>query len=179
MESQLHLYVWGIAQMLVELGLDKKEVEAMAVEFDYLSTKLPTKPQQNKDGSISKRKINTTYLTLINTLKEYGLKWKREDVDAFLARNEKVFFDKKKMPRNLKVVRTLLDENLADTEEIIRIVEDPSKVTRTVTLKCEYDCDFLALCMAELYGQNTKTLRLKEYEPRSNSHAGVVDKDEE
>jgi hypothetical protein len=177
MESQLHLYPWGIAPMLEELGVDREHIEMMAVEFDYLSTKLPTTPSQNKDGSISKRKINTTYLTLGNALREYGLKWSEEQIEEFLARNEKEFFIRKRLPRGRKVIRTLLDENLSDSEDIVRLVEG-GVASRTVTHNCSWDCDFMELCKGELYGQNMSKVRKTQYEPRTNSHAGVVEKDD-
>lgn len=178
MESQLHLYPWGIAPMLVELGIPKDDVNNMAVEFDYLSTKLPTKPSQNKDGSLSKRKINTTYLTLTRALKEYGKKWNEEDIEKFLAKNEKQFFVKKRLPRNKKVVAELLRENVADSERMQEVIENPDKRTRTQSLACSWDCDFLSLCMGELYGQDVRHIRKTEFEARTNTHAGVVDADD-
>ena len=179
MESQLNLYAWGIAPLLVELGVDRKAVENIAVEFDYLSTKLPTKPQQNQDGSLSKRKINTTYLTLTRALKEYGLKWSKEQVEEFLANNSREFFSCKPFPRSKRVVKTLLDENVADSELIVRATDTPKTITRTRTKNCKFDCDFLSLCKGELYGHNVSHIRKTEFEPRQNTHAGVVEKDNE
>lgn len=126
---------------------------------------------------MSKRKINTTYLTLANALKMYGMKWNEDQVEEFLGKNEKVFFEVKRLPRNRRVIKTLLDENVEDSLPIVRVVED-GKATRTVTYNCSFDCDFMELCKGELYGQNVSHLLKTQYEPRSNSHAGVVEQDD-
>ena len=174
MESQLHLYPWGVQPLLKELGLTDKELNNIIVEFDYLSTKLPTTPSLNQDGSMSKRKINTTYLTVFNFLKENGLKWSKEEVEEYLEKTEKVFFVKKTLPRSKKVTDNLLKEDKEDIELIDRIAENPEAATRTVSLHCNWDCDFLELCKGELYEQDMRYIRKTKYETRSNSHAGVV-----
>lgn len=179
MESQLNLYPWGIAPMLVELGVDSKRVENMRVEFDYLSTKLPTVPSKNQDGTISKRKINTTYLTLTKALKEHKLKWTEEQVEDYLANNSREFFSVHPLPRSKRVIKKLLDENVLDSEDMLPLLQDPSRSTRTVTQQCNFRCDFMDLCKGELYDQNVSTLRKTKYEKRKNTHAGVVDNAEE
>lgn len=178
MESQLNLYPWGVAPKLEELGVPVKGIEGMVAEFDYLSTKLPTKPSINKDGSMSKRKINTTYLTLVNFIKENDLKWKASDIEAFLAKNEREFFMRDTFPRNKKVVKALLDENVSDCKTMGEVLEDPSRVTRTVSRNCNWDCDFQELCQGELYQLDMSRVRKTQYEARSNSHAGIVEKDD-
>ena len=179
MESQLHLYAWGIVPLLEELKVDKKKLKNIVVEFDYLSTKLPTIPSRNQDGSVSKRKINTTRLTLINFLNENKLKWSDEQVEEYLDRTERVFFERKLLPRNQKVTETLLNQDLADTKDILSVVTSPETASRTVTLNCDWDCDFIELCKNELYGNDVRHIRNSQFEARSNSHAGVVEKDTE
>jgi Arc/MetJ family transcription regulator len=175
MESQLNLYPWGITPKLLELGIPEQAIKSMAVEFDYLNTKLPTKPQQNKDGTLSKRKINTTYLTLANALKEYGLTVDKQFIEDYLERNELVFFDRKPLPRNQAVVTRLLDENVESATLALQVIEGSTPV-RSVTQTCSYDCDFQELCMGELYGMDMKYLRNTKFEARTNSkHAGTVD----
>lgn len=179
MESQLHLYAWGVKPTLEELGVTAKELKGVIVEFDYLSTKLPTIPSLNKDGSVSKKKINTTYLTLVEFLKDNDITWwKPQDIEEFLAKNEKEFFQRKTLPRSERVIDTLLNEDLADIEVIETIVTEPEKASRSVKYDCSFDCDFLPLCMGELYGQDVRYLRKSDYEARSNSHAGVVTQDD-
>lgn len=179
MESQLHLYAWGVVPLLREYQVPESKLKNIAVEFDYLSTKLPTIPSLNKDGSLSKRKINTTRLTLINFLNENKLKWSPEQVDEYLDKTEKVFFERKTMPRNQRVTTTLLDQDLADVPDITRLLENPETASRTVTIRCDWDCDFIELCKNELYGNDVRHIRKTQFEARSNSHAGVVDKDAE
>lgn len=178
MESQLNLYPWGVAPKLVELGVDSSEVNNMAVEFDYLSTKLPTIPKQNQDGTLSKTKINTTYLTLTRALKEYDKKWSEEQIQEYLANNTREFFETKRLPRNKRVVKELLEENVSDAKTMALVHEGYLKPSRTQHLRCSWDCDFLPLCKGELYGQDVRHLRKTEYEPRTNSHTEGVTKDE-
>lgn len=178
MESQLHLYPWGVAPQLVEAGIPSDAVENMAVEFDYLSTVLPTKPSQNKNGALSVKKINTTYLTLMEALKEYGLKWSKTDIESFLDKNEKTFFSRKRMPRNKRVVKNLLEENVSDARELERLLIGEKTPTRTVNKNCAWDCDFLPLCKADLYGQDVRNIMLKEFEARTNTHSGTEVEDE-
>jgi len=178
MESQLNLYPWGLAPLLREYGVSDKKIKAMAVEFDYIATKLPTSPSRNKDGSISKRKINTSRLTLTQFLNSHNLKWDEEQIDEFLRFNTREFFRRDTFPRNMKVVKELLEENVEDSYLMASIVENHKKATRTVSKTCEWDCDFMAVCMGELYGQNVDYILKTQYEPRSNSHAGVVEKED-
>lgn len=178
MESQLNLYPWGISRALVnEFGLDKKDVSMMAVEYDYLSTKLPTIPKQNQDGRLSKANINTTELTFRRALKEYGITF-TENHKRFLETHLGTYFERKRLPRNKKVVRTLLDENVSDAAEIYALFEDGDFITRTVRYTCAWDCDFMDLCKGELYGQDIRHVKKSKYEPRTNLSSGVVDKDE-
>lgn len=173
MESQLNLYPWGVAPKLIEHGLPKKQVDNMAVEFDYLSTKLPTKPRQNQNGELSKAKINTTYLTFSRAIQEYGLKWSKEDIYAFLAKNEKEFFVRKRLPRNKKVVSTLIEENYSDLKMMELVHEGKVAPSRTKTQDCVWDCDFLPICKGELYGQDVRHIRNSEYETRRNTKGEV------
>lgn len=184
MESQLNLYPWGVAPYLVECGIPKEDVNNMAVEFDYLSTKLPTTPKQNKDGTLSKAKINTTYLTLTRALKDYGKKWSDDQIEDYLANNTREFFQRKRLPRNKKVVKTLLEENIYDADKMGDMHGDivnrnlPQAATRSQSLKCSWDCDFLDLCKGELYGQDVRYLRKTQYEARKNTETGVEEKDD-
>ena len=178
MESQLHLYAWGVQPLLQELGVPKEELKHTIVEFDYLSTKLPTTPSLNQDGSMSKRKINTTYLTLVNFLKEKNLKWSKKEVNEFLEKTEKAFFDRKTLPRSKAVIDSLLAEDSEDIEGISRLAQGSAQPTRSVSIRCAWDCDFMDLCKGELYNQDMRYIRKTEYEPRNNSHAGVVAKDD-
>lgn len=178
MESQLHLYPWGLAPYLLEQGLEKKYVDNMAIEFDYLITKLPTVPSQNQDGTISKRKINTTYLTLVSALKDYEMKWSKERIERYLEDNGMDFFENKRLPRNKKVTQTILDEALLSAEVMDTLIQHPDRAIRSVDRSCSFKCEFLDLCKGELYGQNVSPLLKKNYEKRvTTHHAGAV-KDE-
>lgn len=179
MDTQLNLYPWGITPWLIEHGIDPKRATHSAVEYDYLVTKLPTTPSLNKDGTVSKRKIATSKLTVMDFVKANNLKWRKSDLEHYLDNytTGAVFFEQRLTPRNQRVIHRLLDEDVATANRMLPILTDERVPIRTVGRHCTFMCDFLPLCKGELFGDDVRYIRKTQYQPR-NYLAHDRDKDE-
>lgn len=169
MESQLNLYPWGLVPWLMKHGIDAKRATHSAVEFDYLITKIPTEPKINLDGTVSKRKIATTELTVKDFVKREGLKWKKSDVQHYMDNytTGANFFEQRLVPRNQRVIHRLLDENVVATHRMLPLLNAERVAVRSVGRHCTFMCDFLPLCKGELYGDDVRYMRKKHYQPRN------------
>lgn len=172
-ESQLHIYPWGIAPKLQALGIDRID----KIEFDWILTKPPTKPQQNKDGSLSKRQIDTDAITYYEALKEYGIEITAEHkrkIKELLKQDKFLFRDD--APRSKKVTDQILDEAVK-TSWIIQQIHDRPELgeVRSARQSCEWDCDFTDLCLGELYGQDTSPIRKKSFRVNPTPKARETD----
>lgn len=161
MESQLHIYPWGIDSILRQHSLGK----IAYIEFDYLLTKPPTKPKQNQDGSLSKAKIDTDALTYLEALKEYGIEITPEHKKKLKElKEDNTFFQRHPSPRSNKVTKQILDEALQTATVMKQIHERPDAgQVRTVRQSCDWDCSYQDLCQGELWGNDVSTIRKREY----------------
>lgn len=162
MESQRWLYVWGLEPLLAEHGI---KVQALAL--DYLVTKTPTKPKQNKDGTLSKRSVQTTPLVYFEALKEYGIEideHHREVLEELERTND--FYRREVMPVNQKALTAVLQEAAQAAQMTQQFRDAPGLAWRNVDRSCTFMCDFLTLCQADLYGADAHTIAQREYEPR-------------
>lgn len=169
MESQRWLYVWGIEPIMQEHAnrLDQ-DLSIRALVLDYLVTKTPTKPKQNKDGTLSKRAVQTTPLVYFEALKEYGIELDehhREVLEELERTND--FYRREMMPVNQKALTTVLLEAALSAQMAQGFREAPGTTYRNVDRSCTFMCDFLPLCQAELYGMDAQTIRDREYVSRS------------
>lgn len=161
MESQLHIYPWGINSILKQHGLE----QVSYIEFDYLLTKPPTKPKQNQDGSLSKAKIDTDALTYLEALREYGIEITPEHKKKLKElKEDNPFFQRHPSPRSKKVTNQILDEALQTATLMRQIHERPTAgAVRTVRQSCDWDCAYQDLCMGELWGNDVSTIRKREF----------------
>ena len=165
-ESQLHLYPWGIEPIIAPHGLKVDKIE-----FEYLLTKPPTKPKQNQDGSLSKAKIDTDALTYLEALREYGMEITRDHkLKIKQLMSETKFFFRSDSPRSPKVSKQILDEIVRTSHQIKQVHERPETgEIRTVMQACDWDCDYSDLCLGDLWGHDTSTLRKRNYQEVVNS----------
>ena len=126
---------------------------------------LPT-PNELK-GELSVAQVKTTPLVYFETLKELELEiteHHRERLNELGANND--FYQRFNMPVNMKALKTVLSETGSAAGMAEHFRANPDAVYRNVDRSCTYMCDFLPLCMAELYGQDASTIRTRDYEPR-------------
>lgn len=119
----------------------------------------PSKPSTNKDGSMSRRKINSDWATYEQALLEAGL----DPSDYVEEMRPK--FDGVEFWRPLMVVRTLpVTQKLWDN--MVAYVHKISGTTvfpRALGYACR-TCPFAALCHSELYDYDTEDLMSTRYE---------------
>lgn len=68
------------------------------------------------------------------------------------------------MPRDEPMVNQLLQEMMETGEDIIRVTER-KRFTRTARKECQFDCDFLEPCMAQLQGADLSDIVKLKYTP--------------
>ena len=139
-DSQTAKYVWGLNKL-------KKYGKITGIWWNYLRTVPPTKPKLNKDGTLSKRKINTDLFTFVRALKEYGLD--PSDYRDVLLRLKQgsTFFKRDRVPVTPDVSKTLVKEMVLVADEIERGVD----AVRSVSPDC-VRCPYMQPCLTSLYG---------------------------
>lgn len=151
LDVQSARYVWG----LNNLGW---EIEG--VIWNYLRTKQPSKPKMTKQGRLSKAKMDTELFTYVRGLRELGLD--PSDYRDVISRLKKhnTFFRRERVPKPTKVIETLV-------KEIVHVADDIERgyhPVRSIERGCSFSCDYLDLCMTELYGgdaEQVKKLRFR------------------
>lgn len=150
MDTQTARYAWGLTQ----LG-----IPVIGVVWDYLRTKEPTKPHMNKNGKVSRAKLDTDLFTYVSTLQENGIDLREyKDVILALKRNN-TFFRRVTMPKPDIIAATLIEELVTTADQIER--GDPP--VRTIDRSCAYMCSFTDLCVTELYGGDTSLMLKTKY----------------
>jgi hypothetical protein len=175
MDPQLMLYPWAAK---IQYGID-----LAGVMYNYVKSKPPTMPQINKDGSLSKRKINTDYPTLYRFLKRNG--YNPNDFAHILkpmARRSE-FLRRYPMPREPHVTREILLDTLSRVKTIDDITTRGGRFTRTITRECGR-CSYHDLCRSELNGFDTEIMRnqnftVSEEDYVVGNHAGSEEADDE
>lgn len=144
-------------RVLPELGIKKVD----GVLWDYIRSKAPPVPELLKDGSLSKRKIDTFAAVYEATVLRHKLKVKDyQDIIDSLEGNEKNFFKRVYMPINRAMSKELVDEFVQTAREV---EEKAGKdKTRNLTRDCSW-CSYELLCKTELTGGDAESVRKREY----------------
>ena len=133
-------YVWGLNQ----LGWD-----IQGVIWNYIRTKEPTKPPQLKRGGISMaRKYDTELFTFLRALREYGLNPADYRDKILTLKNHSTYFRRERVPKPPHVIETLVKE----IDYTASKIERGYRPVRSIERGCLFACDYLELCMTELYG---------------------------
>lgn len=158
--SQLHLYAWGLAPLLAEYGLG----DIMLVEYDYAYT-YPPKVRLTKAGRLYKNQPALDTYALAALLKHEGADPESPHFAEHFQRAEEEgnerFFRRSSLPVNEHVVRRLLDEQ----DILLERAEAMERGDRLPVINpgrhCDW-CSFTGLCTATVYGNDT-TLLEQEY----------------
>jgi len=150
MDPQLMLYPWAAE---IQYG-----IEITGVIYNYVRSKPPSVPGINKDGSISRRKVDTDYPTLLRFLKQNGFE-PSDYIDALrpLAKRSP-FLRRYRLPRESHVTK----EVLLDTLSTAKRAQETKRFTRSITRECS-QCSYHDLCRAELNGFDTSKMRESNY----------------
>ena len=132
--------------------------------WDYIRTKPPTHPQILKDGTISKRKIDTLPNVVRDVLKK---KFGRTDayktlVDMATA-NMSTYFQRVYTPIKTRLIDQVWSDFLSTAREMrdSNLTDPP---VRTIGRHCSW-CQFEPLCRASLTGGDEEYLIEREYIP--------------
>jgi len=164
MELQTTLYYWAAT---LKYGKD----EVVGVILNYIKTKAPSIPHLNKDGTMSKAKLDTDLFTLLRFFKENNLNPKeyKEQVErARVTSNE--FYVRKRLDRPGSMLKVALKEAVATIADCY----SKRPLTRTTIKQCSWDCDFQPLCFAELQGHDTNFLIKSQYRVKEGKNQEVT-----
>lgn len=140
MEPQLTLYPWAIER---QYG-----VKTYGTMYNYVKTSVPTRPHLNKDGKLSRAKINTDEYTFREACAEYGVDPSEypEQLEAAIE-GTSTFFYRLRVPRDTQATRSTL-QNLVGTAIAKEQYRTP---TRNVVRECSY-CDVREICEVDFFG---------------------------
>lgn len=139
------------------------------VIWDYLRTKLPTRPKLLAKGdalSVAKN-IDTTREVYEREIRRHGLNPSGyADILAELDAKRDQFYRQVRLPMNKGMGQQILDE-VVMTARLMQSLESMYHsgvgcMTRNLTRDCSW-CDFSALCHAELRGEDTSYLMKHDY----------------
>jgi len=167
-DLQSTLYPWALRE-----GMD---LDIKGFIFNYIRRKSPTLPSINKDGSISKRRIDTDYPTMAKFLLEYydvsavrnlPDDWRERLKNLRLQNN---YFKRSKIIKDQALIDRQVIEFGITAQEIENWHElheegDVDPWVRTMIPSCGWDCDYHDLCLLELMGQDSKFMRRSKYQP--------------
>jgi hypothetical protein len=155
-DLQTILYVWALR----ELGYPVK-----AVLWDYVRTKAPTVPQILKNGSISKRDVDTTYEVYLDTIKKNKLKVNdyQDILDELKGKSVDRFYKRVLLPVNDKMIETVLNDAKMTSLEMATIRHLPVRNISGYTCP---RCFYSSICQASLRGLDSNFIIEKEYMPR-------------
>ena len=162
-DPQTSLYYW-----VATLKYGKDRVAGSIL--NYIRTKPPTVPSVNKDGTISKAKIDTDIPTLMKVIHDNDL-----DPDDYKDHIERAkvttaqFYVRKRLDRPINLLKMTLREAVAT------ILDCNSKrpITRTLNKNCSWDCDYQPLCMAEIQGADTNFMIKQQYQVKKDKNKEV------
>jgi len=153
---QVHAYCW--------LLLKVKGIKIDVIVWDYVRTEPVLMPKINKDGTVSKRKINTDQRTFRKALRE--AKIQPDSGEEWLSIKEKL----DALPETLSLMRIRNAPNFKVGELFVRQwIERARRAEKIVNplrnwgRTCSWDCDYYNLCQAEMLGKDTSVMRKKDF----------------
>lgn len=156
MDIQLPIYQQG----LWSLG-----IETIGTMTNQILSKVPAQPKLNKDGSMSRARISTTWDVYRNALLANNL-----DPVCYLEMKDKLdveFFRQTYVYRNRQQVQAIWDEIVRKTAVEMR--DNPSYVRNLGSLGCR-SCGIKEYCMEDLRGGDIEYMLETMFMPRSVSH---------
>lgn len=156
-DLQTILYVWALR----ELGYPVK-----AILWDYIRTKIPTVPQILKDGTISKRDIDTdydTYLEAINKACPDRVGEYKDILKKLKEGSTSRFYKRVLLPVNDRMIQPVLADARMTSLEIASFSHIPVRNISGFTCP---RCFYSSLCQANLRGLDESYIRDREFMSR-------------
>lgn len=170
LDTQGARYILGFTELLKQKGIQAKGV---GVIYDYIRDRLPAEPKVNKDGSLSKAKIDTDYVTYKAAIEKHGLNPDDyKDTLNKISREQRPYFDRwpvPKSPQRLERERV----NMA----ALAALTLPEKGYYPMSLEksCNWGCEYKELCMIQLEGGDISQALQDRFEVKaSGDDAGAA-----
>jgi len=161
-DTQLSIYYWVVQKLKPYLKIDK-DTKISGVMFNYIRTKVPTKPQVLKNGGLSKRKdIDCDYDTYYNAIIENGLN-PEDYLDMLALVSNKKFYIRRQLPKSSAMVKEVILDLIEIGENILDL-KVKQRYPRNFTRDCSWDCEFKDLCISELHGHDIQFIIENEFE---------------
>jgi len=132
--------------------------------WNYIRWKDQTKPELLKNGTMSKKKIDTTWETYEKALLENGLNPQDYlDVKEALQNKESEFYVRQYLPLNDTILQNVYEDALTTAKQIKEYRDRPKEdFDRNLTRDCSW-CEFYPLCQAELRGLDVEFMKKVDY----------------
>lgn len=167
-DTQSALYLWAAL---------KNGIKVQGHIWNYIKTKPPTVPQILKSGLLSKRSIDTDYLTYNRALKDLQnrgfkvnkeqmryLQWLKTQQYHFGEMNTSTFFQRSILEKDNAVLMQVATEAYTTHRRMNEYrFDDVRRVERHPSNNCTFDCSYTDLCTQELFGGNTDQIRRKQF----------------
>ena len=137
--------------------------------WDYIYSKSPAFPTILKDGSISKKALNTLPLRIREVVKDRGLD--PADFKTLLGaaeRNRGKYFQRIFNPKKRKVIDALWQDMLETADEMVEL--HGKSLSRTIERHCEW-CEYEPLCRAALTGGDVDFVKEREFYVDKEDHS--------
>lgn len=165
LDSQSGLYIWAAL---------KNGIKVEGHIWNYLKSSPPKVPELLKDGTrLSKRKIDTDYVTLLTAIRDYGLDPDdyRDWLDRLKAQRYRhgypsgsPFFQRSILEKDNAMLKRVATEGFVTHKRIHSYHWDNlDAVERNVDRSCEWMCSYVDLCTAEMFGGNGDQVRRTQF----------------
>lgn len=166
--QQMLLYAWAMEKMGLPIPA--------GVIWDYIRTKVPSKPELLKKGGMTKKKLDTTYKVYYDALIEAGLDPEEyADYLQGLEGRESNFYRRIYLPINKSMIKPVVDDLIETAKEIQYMTG--LLHARSLDRHCTY-CSFKMVCQSDLQGLDSEFI-LKSYFKKSTYHLNVDEEEEE
>jgi hypothetical protein len=177
-DIQFAIYVWAAPQARLP--------EPDGIIWDYVKRNPPKIPEVLKDGSISKRKIDSDYIAYMAMVRSRSLDPKDyEEFAQNLPGGSKFlgldpFFQRVPLPNPSRIlVRNIVDDFKTSVEEIrAQHSIERAATDRNITRNCK-QCEYFSICSAETRGLDTEFLRKSEYITKGDQRGKVTEEDDD
>ncbi len=130
--------------------------------WDYIWSKAPAKPALLKNGTLSRKAIDTVPEMVVQTAKELGLKIRNQTLAMEMAQeSQNKYYHRMFNPLKQKVVDTIFSDFI-DTAREMSEYHDTRK-DMNIERHCEW-CDYEPLCRARLQGNDIDMIMEREYD---------------
>lgn len=144
----------------------------MGFIVDEIRKKAPTLPSVLRSGELSKRRnLDTDVWTYMSAIRLHGLDpSKYSDFLQHLAANQKErFFRRTYIPKDPPTIRRTRREMIQSAKQMERAMSNPKRVyTRAVDNSCLFMCDYRDLCVVDLHGGDTSTMKKMGFEVKGD-----------